>query len=81
MSEAARSDLAVRLADLLLRLTDRHTGDLVGVTPQRLAELVGAESSQVAPILDEFCRAGYLVLTTRHGRLRNPAALRRLAER
>ena len=80
-SGADSSDLAARLADLLLGLADRHTGDLIGVMPHRLAALLEVDSAQVAQMLDEFCRAGYLILTPQRSRLRSPAALRRLAGR
>lgn len=79
------ADLTARLAGVLLRVADRHTGDLIGVNPRSLAEAIGAEPEgpapvdQIARLLEEFHRARYLEKAGTRSRLRNPAALRRLA--
>lgn len=71
---------AARLAGVILQLADRHTGDLTGIDPERLAAVCDLPVGEAARLLDEFQKAGYLVRTGTRGRLRNPAALRRLAD-
>lgn len=73
------SDLTARLAATLLGLVDRHTGDLVGATPQRLADTIGADIGEVSQTLEGFFKARFLEKAGNRARLRDPAALRRLA--
>lgn len=71
---------AARLAAVILQLADRHTGNLTGIGPERLGAVCDLPVNEAARLLDEFQKAGYLVRAGSRGRLRNPAALRRLAD-
>ncbi|HEX2173496.1 MAG TPA: Crp/Fnr family transcriptional regulator [Dehalococcoidia bacterium] len=75
----APSELSVRVAAALLGLVDRHTGDLVGATPQRLADAIGADLGEVTQTLEGFFQSRYLERVGTRARLRDQAALRRLA--
>ncbi len=76
----AFKSVSARIAATLLRLTTGGTQDVVGVTHQDLAEMVGAYRETTTRILNEFRAQGLIDLHRLRIRILNPAGLRALTE-
>ncbi len=75
----AFKSVPARLAETLLRLADAN-GEVVGVTHQDLAELIGAYRETTTKTLNEFRARGLVELHRLRIRILNPDGLRTVAE-
>jgi len=76
LEELAYRSAPARIAAVLLRLTEGHTGTEVAVTHQELGDMIGALRETVTKLLDEFQSDGVIELRRGHILVRDPERLR-----
>ena len=80
METVAFKSVSARLASSLLQLADDAGGQIGGVSHQDLADMVGSYRETVTRILNEFRTEGYIDLGRLQVTIRQPDALRAIAE-
>lgn len=80
METVAFKSVAARLASSLLQLAEDAHGQIVGVSHQDLADMVGTYRETVTRILNEFRNEGYVDLGRLHLTVLQPEALRAITE-